>query len=95
MDICISKLGHRDSNNGSSLVVKIQKSSFKKMNWKKSPAKWRSFCLDLNVLNYNNYLQRPRGLSLVASLHQIEIKRLQIYKPSDILLYLWWYFTLK
>ena len=38
--------------NFSEILIRIQIFSFKKMHMKMSSAKWRPFCLDLNVLNY-------------------------------------------
>ena len=36
--------------NSSEIIIEIQTSSFKKMHLKMSSAKWRPFCLGLNVL---------------------------------------------
>ena len=36
----------------SEILIEILKVSFKKMRFKVSSAKWRPFCLSLNVLNY-------------------------------------------
>ena len=49
-------IGPRGTN-FSEILIGIQTFSFKKMHLKMSSAKWRPFCLGLNVLNYG-YLQK-------------------------------------
>ena len=43
----------------SETLSKIQTFSLKKMRFKVSSAKWRAFCLDLNVLSWSSSLWRP------------------------------------
>ena len=50
--------------NFSEILIAIEILSFKKMHLKISPAKWRPFCLGLNVLSGKTSYARPRGVCL-------------------------------
>ena len=66
--------------NFSEIVIKIRILSFKKMGLKVSSAKWRPFCLGLNVLNVSQPLRTCPTISLI------------IIKGDDVILWLKWMF---
>ena len=61
--LLIGPLGTNFSEN----LIGIQTLSFKKMSFKMSAAKWRPFCLDLNVLNHVNKRPSPVMIHLLRN----------------------------
>ena len=55
--------------NFSEMLIEIYRVSFKKMHLKMSSAKWRPFCLGLNVLRYS---RRNRSISVTADESHVE-----------------------
>ena len=56
--------------NFSESLIGIQTFSFKKMHLNKSSAKWRPFCLGLNVLRHRMNLKSDIGMSLMFNWHE-------------------------